>query len=93
MQYLKQEVRGFNIIEHTALKDMELQELKEGTPYRINGKLIIGDGRKHIVGGKPLWIEKWSLEALDRRYQKLLTKDGDDSNFMQEYMNVPMILN
>jgi len=36
VQYLKQEVRGFNIIEHTAIKNMELQELKKGTPYRIN---------------------------------------------------------
>ncbi len=93
IQYLKQEVRGFNIIEHVAINNMELQELKEWTPYRINWKLIIWDWKKHIVWGQPLWEEKWSLEAMDRRYQKLLTKNWDDSNFMQEYMNIPMILN
>lgn len=93
VQYLKQEVRGFNIIEHTAITNMELQELKQWKPYRINGRLVIWDWRKHIVGWTPLWKEKWSIEALDRRYQKLLTKSWDDSNFMQEYMNIPMILN
>lgn len=93
VQYLKQEGRWFNLIEHTAIKNIEIQELKHGKPYRINGKLVIGDGKKHIVWGIPLWKEKWSIEALDRRYQKLLTKNGDDSNFMQEYMNIPMILN
>ena len=50
MQYLKQEVRGFNVIEHVAIKNIKIQELKKGKPHRINGKLVIGDGRKHIIG-------------------------------------------
>ena len=38
--------------------------------------------------GTPLWPEKWSMSALHDRYKKIGAKA-----FLQEYMNIPFILN
>lgn len=46
------------------------------------------DFNKEKFTGIPLWPDRWSLERLKKRYNKL-----GEKAFMQEYMNVPLILN
>jgi len=93
VNYLKNAWKDFNVIEYSAIQDMVIKKLEKDKLYMLHWKPFVWDWKNHIVWGKPLWKAKWSLPALDRRYQKLQEKNWDDDKFMQEYMNIPLILN
>lgn len=93
VNYLKNADKDFNVIEYQAIKDMKIKKLVKDKPYKLHWELFMWDGKKHIISWKPLWEDKWSIAALDRRYQKLQEKDWDDDKFMQEFQNEPLILN
>ena len=64
---------GFKIIKYDAIENLEVEKKEE----------------KYIIKkGTPIWPEKWSIAALEKRLNKITYEI-----FMQEYMNVPYILN
>ncbi len=46
---------------------------------------IVGHSEGNLWDGEPLWAEKWSMEALKKRFKKI-----KESAFMQEYQHIPM---
>lgn len=79
----------YGLVEYTAIDGIRLEHKKKWEKFkRSDGSKWVGKNREHIVGWVPLWAEKWTLAALDKRLGKI----GYDA-FMQEYMNVPTIVN
>ncbi|RMD71164.1 MAG: hypothetical protein D6822_03205, partial [Cyanobacteria bacterium J149] len=78
VNHLKQsaEDRGFSLVEYRAIIWDEGKDLSKET---------LDLWFKH---GKPLWEEKWSMEALAERRNKI-----GDREFLQEYMNQAQVLN
>lgn len=56
VQHLK-EHSDFHLIEYQAVIDAQFGRGE--------------DGKMHLFGGTPIWSEKWSIEQLDRRLQKI----------------------
>ena len=74
--------RNFRVIEYPALLNFDETKIRLG---ELNGKpyYFFDSGI-----GQPLWPFRWSIEKLERMYNKIR-----HDAFMQEYMHVPLILN
>ena len=74
--------KDFKVIEYPAMLNFDPKKIRLGTK---NGKpwYFFDEGV-----GTPLWPEKWPIEALERRYNKIGHKP-----FMQEYQNIPFVTN
>lgn len=66
----------------------KLKQNAEQQEFKVFEFPAIIDFDEENFTGKPLWPVRWSLEKLKKRYNKLGKRA-----FMQEYMNVPLILN
>lgn len=93
VEKIRQNPRWFNVIQYTAINNIKIKFLEENKIYKLHWNIFKWDWKKHIIWWNPLWPEKWSIEALDRRYKKLLWKCWkDDDKFFQEYMNEALLL-
>lgn len=63
------------------------QEAAERDFKVIEYPAILDFDEKNFTG-RPLWPEKWSMEALKKRYKKIGRRE-----FLQEYQNQPFIVN
>lgn len=66
----------------------KLKQNAEQQEFKVFEFPAIIDFNKENFTGTPLWPDRWSLERLRKRYNKL-----GEKAFMQEYMNIPLILN
>lgn len=66
----------------------KLKQNSEQQGFKVIEFPAIIDFDKQRFTGKPLWPVRWSIERLKKRFLKL-----GEKGFMQEYMNVPLILN
>lgn len=85
---LKQQVRfkGFRLIEYPALLDFnpktDIEFVQESDHVRVIFKK-----------GRPLWPQRWTLEKLAQRCQKMIEDGSDIRKFLQEYCNIPFVFN
>lgn len=79
VQRLKQEAddRGFRLFEYPAILDFDW-----------NVWNITHDFDRAVEKARPLWPDKWSIPKLRKKLEKIKEKP-----FMQEFMNVPFIIN
>jgi len=79
VQRLKSEhkERGFNVFEFPAIIGFDWDTYHK-----------TGDFMASVKNARPLWKDRWSLEKLFERYNKLKPKP-----FFQEYMNIPYVKN
>lgn len=77
---LKQEAlaRSFRVVEYPAVLNCKPDDIKDAP----DNKVIFPKG------ARALWPQKWTLEKLAGRYAKIGRRP-----FMQEYLNVPFVLN
>lgn len=85
---LKQQhkIKGFKLIEYPAILDFDSKK---------DIKFIQEADRVRVVftAGRPLWPQRWTLEKLAERCQKMLEDGNNISIFLQEYCNIPFTLN
>lgn len=76
------EEKDFKVIEYPAILNFDPKKVRAG---KRNDKpwYYFDEGI-----GTPLWPEKWPIEALERRYNKIGHKA-----FLQEYQNIPFVTN
>jgi len=85
---LKQQavIKNFKVIEYTAIIDFDpktdIAFYQEGNRLRVR-----------FTKGRPLWPERWSMKALEERCEKMMEEGGDVRKFLQEYCNIPFVLN
>ncbi len=87
---LKQEAPNKNVkvIEYPAILDFDPKKdidfIQEGDRLRVKFKR-----------GRPLWPERWSMQSLQERCEKMMETRGgiDIRKFLQEYLNIPFVLN
>jgi len=66
----------------------KLKQSAEQQQFKVIEFPAILNFNKEEFTGEPLWPDRWPLTKLKQRWNKLKEK-----GFMQEYMNVPLILN
>lgn len=85
---LKQQaaLKGIKLIEYSALLDFDPKK---------DIKVTIVEGKAHVefLRGTPLWPERWSLEKLAERCVMMMEDGKDYRKFVQEYFNIPFVVN
>lgn len=86
---LKQQAinKNFIVIQYAAILDFD--------PQKDIEFIEDGDGRIRVkfTRGRPLWPERWSIEDLEERCEKMMEEGSDIKKFLQEYCNIPFVLN
>lgn len=69
--------RKFRIVEYPALAD-----------FNYKTDIITDENGVKFLKGIPLWPDRWPMEALEKRCQKMGIQE-----FAQEYLNIPFAIN
>lgn len=78
--------KGFRVIEYPALLGFDHMKDIEYIQKEDHTEVVFKRGR-------PLWPQRWTLAKLAERAQKMMEDGNDIEKFLQEYCNIPFVLN